>query len=281
MKFSTVSTVLVLATAIALANAKAIDKRDDIPADYAAIEQQEGVATLLKRLVDTAIGAEEAPQTEDLIIVPEATSLVDKVVTQLVKEDKDNQDENDEDEDEDEDDDDEEDDDDDEDEGFEEEANGVDVFVADSNFCTALAADSLMTVEQATAQQAAITKANAIAEAEEAEEDEADYDDEDEDYEDEDDDDEYDDDEYDDDEYDDDEYDDDEDDEDEYDEDEEEDENEADVEAQAEEPKIITEASEIPEDIVSDATKETIFEATVEKPTAQEPLVKRHHHHKQ
>ncbi|KAG0352546.1 hypothetical protein BG005_008012 [Podila minutissima] len=252
MKPSTVSTVLVLATAIALANAKAIDKRDDTLADYAAVEQQEGVATLLKRLVDTTIGATEAPQTEDLIIVPDTTPLFEeKTVSQRIKKAEGDESDDDEDYDEDEG----------EEEEGEEEANGVDVFVVDfnSNFCDfydTISADSVMTVEEATAQQAAIMEANAMAEAEEAKEDEADSDDEDEDegkdedYEDED-----------------------------YNDGE--DEGEGEVEAQAVVPEIVAEASEIPEDITLDATKKTTAEVTVEKPAAQERVEKHHHHHRE
>ncbi|KAF9304057.1 hypothetical protein BGZ74_002471 [Mortierella antarctica] len=254
MKPSTVSTVLVLATAIALANAKAIDKRDDTLADYAAVEQQEGVATLLKRLVDTTIGATEAPQTEDLIIVPDTTLFEEKTVSQRIKKAEGDESDDDEDYDEDEG----------EDEESEDEANGVDVFVVDfnSNFCDTISADSVMTVEEATAQQTAIMEANAMAEAEEAKEDEADSDDEDEDegededYEDEEDEDEGEDEDYND----------------------GEDEGEGEVEAQAVVLEIVAEASEIPEVITLDATKEATAEVTVEKPAAQE---KRHHHHRE
>lgn len=251
MKLSTVSTVLFLATAIALANAKAIDKRDDIIADYAAVEQQEGVATLLKRLVDTAIGTtEEAPHIEDLTIAPTTISPVDENTAETVKRDED------------------------------EEANDVDVFVADSAFCAALAADSLMTPEQATAQQAAIIQANAIAEAEEENDgadydydDEGEYEDEDEDedyYDDEDEDGDYYDDEDEDEDADDYDYDDEDEYEDDYDyEDEDEyedetdeaDEDEVEFGVEAEEPKFDCEAYKISKDNIRDAAAK----ATIEK----------------
>ncbi|KAF9116229.1 hypothetical protein BGX27_004080 [Mortierella sp. AM989] len=184
MKFSTLATVLALTTAIALANAKAIDSSQsepaiDVNADIPARTNQIGIFDRLKHFVDDAIGSDESSdesskteEPKEVVSNVTLTTEGSEIEPKAKESDANKADEKEGDEGDDDDDDDDEEEGDEEDEEEESLGEDADIFEAEGEMCDILGDDTSLTVEEADAQKDAIKQANSQAEGEKVDEDE-------------------------------------------------------------------------------------------------------------